>query len=1204
MAEDLISSYIDRDGIKGDTAFILDEINKALKAIKDFNSIKPSLDAAKGYEAAAAAIGKQKEAQDKLNTSSEKLNEAQSRTARALKETVASIAGAATGNKQLAESYDELIKLSVQNQLASKGLAAARKEAEKAFKDGIISAQEYTSILEDVKKKEVEITITNLDLNRAIRNTEKGFQSAEGSLNGLRAELNISLQAFDRLSEIDKKGDVGLELKKNIDELTTKIKEQEEETQRFQRNVGNYQGSAKILVDALSNVEKKLESLREKQTKLQNLSSQDPIGFKVGNQASELNQVTAEIVELQKEAKVLTNVTSDPKFLNVAAKTGDARAEIRGFTTTLVELERQGLGSTDFAKQIRKNLAEITDQVADTKDEIKALSSDTRSFDQLTSSVSLLTNTYQTFVGVQALYGDQSEETQETIKKLVAVQSISNGLQEIGEQLTKRGTLANKAYTAVQTLYATATNSSAAATVRLAAATKLLLGGLAIGAIILLVTKLQEWSKAAKSVVDRQKVLNDVTRAAASAYGQEKSKLDSLVATIKTEGISRREKFESLKKLQEAFPGYFDNIKTEGELNTKLEEAYAKAAKGILLKAQAQAAGDLLAENSTKRLTAEIDRQEKITNAQKALATQKASYTTGDARKRNLMLDQNFMNDVKRINEEYKKEAEGIDETNKFLVKSIQDSNKAIEDIGGFVTDPDDDNKGEDQLKKREKELKARFELEKLEQQKLIDLQKSFANAEGIPVNVRINARLKQFEEERKLAEMIRDFEIQQEGLTAAERLLIVERSNNEVLKLENEAAIGIIAIRKEASDQLKQDVSEVEAVTQAEITKRTEDEVKSINDSYQARLNAIELNAENELRVILTQYEQGELSKEQYEEQKLTIENKARKESLLAEIAFQQRLISISNLSPEEKAKALNKLANLEEQVRKEEIKAAELNAEKRLSIEEALSDRLKELRDELKETAFSLLTSGIDNEKNKIQDEIDALEAKKQKEIEVANQTIQSETDKAAAISTIEARANAQREALERKKRELDERKARFERIKNIAEIISNTARGVAAALPNVVLAAIVGAIGAAQLARAIATPIPRFYGGKSASNKYEGMAVVGDGGRSEAILREDGTVERTPNTPTLTYVKRNDIIFPDARQLEEARFQMAISNTGKLVSMRPKKEVQSNHDVVQGLKSLERTVKNKKEITIKGISKRDMILKYGANAWRYLE
>jgi hypothetical protein len=1203
MAEDLISSYIDRDGIKGDTAFILDEINKALKAIKDFNSVKPSLDAAKGYEAAAAAIGKQKEAQDKLNTSSEKLNEAQARTARALKETVSSIAGAATGNKQLAESYDELIKLSVQNQIATKGLSAARKEADKAFKDGIISAQEYTSILEEVKKKEVEITVSNLDLNRAIRNTEKGFQSAEGSLNELRSELNISLQTFDRLSEVDKKSDFGQELKKNINELTTKIKEQEEGTQRFQRNVGNYQGSAKVLVDALSNVEKKLDALREKQTKLQNLSSKDPIGFKVGNQASELNQVTAEIVELQKEASVLTNITSDPKFLNVAAKTGDARAEIRGFTTTLVELERQGLGSTDFAKQIRKNLAELTDQVADTKDEIKALSSDTRSFDQLTSSVSLLTNTYQTFVGVQALYGEQSEETEETIKKLVAVQSISNGLQEIGEQLTKRGTLANKAYTAVQTLYATATNSSAAATVRLAAATKLLLGGLAIGAIILLVTKLQEWSKAAKDVVDRQKVLNEVTKAAASSYGQEKSKLDSLVATIRTEGISRREKLASLKKLQEAFPGYFDNIKTEGELNTKLEEAYAKAAKGILLKAQAQAAGDLLAENSTKRLTAEIERQEKITNAQKGLAAQKSSVGTGDIRKRNLMLDQNFMNDVKRINEEYKKEVEDIDKTNEFLVKSIQDSNKAIEDLGGFVTEPPAKKAAKDN-KDLEKELKARFELEKLEQQKLIDLQKSFANAEGIPVNVRINARLKQFEEERKLAEMIRDFEIEQEGLTASERLLIVERTNNEVLKLENDAAIGIIAIRKEASEQLKQDVSEVEAVTQAEIAKRTQDEVKSINDSYQARLDAIELNSENELRVILAQYEQGELSKEQYEEQKLTIENRARKESLLAEIEYQQRLINISNLSPEEKAKALNKLADLEEQVRREEIRAAELNAEKRLAIEEALSDRLKELRDELKETAFSLLTSGIDNQKNQIQDQIDAIEAKKQKEIEAANQTIQNETDKAAAIATIEARANAQREALERRKRELDERKARFERIKNIAEIISNTARGVAAALPNVVLAAVVGAIGAAQLARAIATPIPRFYGGKSASNKYEGMALVGDGGRSEAILRADGTVERTPNTPTLTYVKRDDIIFPDARQLEEERFNLAISNTGKLVNTQPKTVNSQDPNAERRHKEMLRALKNQPQPILKGVSKRDLLMKYGYNAYKFLE
>jgi hypothetical protein len=1207
MAEDKISSYIDRDGIKGDTKFLLDEINTAYEAIKKYNAQKPSLDAAKGYEAAATAIKKQKDSQDELAASSAKLNDAANRTAKSLQDTVATINATKASNEKLSGSYDDLIKASVANQVAAKGLAQARKELDLSFKQGIISADDYTNILADIKKKEVEITVSNLDLNRAIRNTEKGFQSVEGSTNAMRAELNLALQAFDRLSEADKGSEFGVKLKADINELTDKIKVQEEGTQRFQRNVGNYQGSAKIIVDALSAVEKKMGDLKEKQTQLNTQAAKDPVGFKFGKGAEQLNQVNAALATTEKEFNALNTITESPKFFNLAAKTGDARTEIRGFTTALVELERKGLGSSDFAVEMRKHLAELTDQVADTKDEIKALSSDTRSFDQLTSSVNLLTNSYQTFVGIQALAGEQDAETEETIKKLVAVQSISNGLGEIGEQLTKRGTLANKAYTLVQGLMTTATDASATATVRLAAATKLLLGGLILGGIVLLVMKLKEWSEEASKIVTRQKVLNQAAREAADSYGQEKAKLDVLIATIKTEGISRKAKFDTLKQLQEAYPGYFDNIKTEDELNNKLAIAYQNAAKGILLKAKANAAGDILSKNETQKLQAEIDKEEKIQKLQEERQKKKAQTGAGGIKVyEDKRLDQRFLEDVAAANKAYQKQADDIDKTNKFLVDSIQDANKQIESLGGKVTTGKDTpaDKKKKENKDLENELKAQFELEKINQQKIINLHKTIADSEGIPQNVRIAERLKQFEEERKLAIMQQDFELSNTKLTGSEKLLIIEKTNQDILKAESDAAIGIIAIKKNTDDQLKADAEATAQWSQEAIHRQTEDQIKAINDGLEARLNVIKQQGDAELEKAANEYKEGKINKAQFEKEKIEIENRARKASLLAEIEYQARMVQISNLSPEEKYKALKKLADLEDQVRKESI-SADIEAGNRFDAEqERRKAKLKDLANELKETAFTIATAGIDRQKNEIQDQIDALEAKKQKEIEVATQSISNEQQRAAAITTIEARAAAEKERLERRKRQLDEQKARFERAKNIAEIIANTARAVADALPNVVLAAIVGGIGAAQLARVLATPIPKFYGGKSRENKYEGQAIVGDGGRQEAIIREGGKVEITPNTPTQTWVGRNDVIIPDARQLIEHDFKLAINNTGKLVNGQSKTpNINPDPNAERRHKELIRAIKTQPQPIIKGLSKRDLIMKFGYSWQKYL-
>lgn len=126
-------------------------------------------------------------------------------------------------------------------------------------------------------------------------------------------------------------------------------------------------------------------------------------------------------------------------------------------------------------------------------------------------------------------------------------------------------------------------------------------------------------------------------------------------------------------------------------------------------------------------------------------------------------------------------------------------------------------------------------------------------------------------------------------------------------------------------------------------------------------------------------------------------------------------------------------------------------------------------------------------EKEKNAIQQEIDLLEKKKQKDIEVANQSIANAQERAAEIATIEARAAAQREQLEIKQRRAQERQAKFEKAANIAGIILSTALAVVRALsafpgpPFTIPAAIAaGALGAAQLAIAIATPIPKYAEG----------------------------------------------------------------------------------------------------------------------------
>lgn len=117
---------------------------------------------------------------------------------------------------------------------------ARQKELKKELDAGSITQQEYARQVETAR---IFITQQNTAINtltRQINNQEKAQQENLGSLVQWRAELSNLTAEYDRLSEADRTGEVGENLKNQINDLTTKLKEAEQGTQRFFRNVGNY----------------------------------------------------------------------------------------------------------------------------------------------------------------------------------------------------------------------------------------------------------------------------------------------------------------------------------------------------------------------------------------------------------------------------------------------------------------------------------------------------------------------------------------------------------------------------------------------------------------------------------------------------------------------------------------------------------------------------------------------------------------------------------------------------------------------------------------------------------------------------------------------------------------------------------------------------------------------------------------------------
>ena len=99
-------------------------------------------------------------------------------------------------------------------------------------------------------------------------------------------------------------------------------------------------------------------------------------------------------------------------------------------------------------------------------------------------------------------------------------------------------------------------------------------------------------------------------------------------------------------------------------------------------------------------------------------------------------------------------------------------------------------------------------------------------------------------------------------------------------------------------------------------------------------------------------------------------------------------------------------------------------------------------------------------------------------------------------------------------------------------IADITINTARAVVEALPNIPLSIAIGVLGAAQLATAIATPIPKFAEGGVMDK--DGLMMINDhsSGRLEVVER-DGKLLMTDQKNALVEGKKGDIIHKDAKE-----------------------------------------------------------------------
>ena len=402
--------------------------------------------------------------------------------------------------------------------------------------------------------------------------------------------------------------------------------------------------------------------------------------------------------------------------------------------------------------------------------------------------------------------------------------------------------------------------------------------------------------------------------------------------------------------------------------------------------------------------------------------------------------------------------------------------------------------------------------------------------------------------------------------------------SDREKKDVENALAV----VKKGSQEELDLKLHQLELQREAEIdaAEKTGEDVFLIDEKYAKKKqelyarhasDQVQLIAENaaheqEIRdaayvmdtlALKKQLASKEITQQEYAELEYQLKlNYARKTAEAAIDALESELAT-ANLSTDKREKLEEKLAKLKADLAQKEAEA-EIEAINKVTKadEKAQKERQKNLKKWLQTasqavgTIGNLVSSIYDGQIQKIEEEREANEEKYDEDIErienLAESGAISEEEAEARKRAAKDQTEAKNKELERQKQEIAHKQAVWNKGVQVAETGIATARGIMEAfqlgpIAGAVMAAVIGAMGAMQVATILATPIPSYADGTKGNDRHPGgTALVGDAGKHEVIMYS-GKAWITPDTPTLVDIPKGAQVFPDVDKVDISNFDM---------------------------------------------------------------
>jgi hypothetical protein len=293
-----------------------------------------------------------------------------------------------------------------------------------------------------------------------------------------------------------------------------------------------------------------------------------------GNRVSKAYQDNAKAQLILKNQ--ISQVNAEQQQLNdtfdkTENKQKSLTGQLRALKQELALLEQSGQDNTDQFRKLTIEAAKLEDQIGDTRERVRVLSSDTFKFDAAVGAVGALSSGFEIAQGAAALFGEENKNLQEAINKTTAVTAIANGVNQLANQITGQGPLKLALLAAGQKAVAVATAISTGAISAFKVALAATGIGLFLGAIALLVTKLQDARDSQASFnrsLELAKLAADGSRKAIQEL--KNIQLDASTRIKLASGQVTQAEVDKQEAIKTSTKLVQDNIKTEVGAQTKL----------------------------------------------------------------------------------------------------------------------------------------------------------------------------------------------------------------------------------------------------------------------------------------------------------------------------------------------------------------------------------------------------------------------------------------------------------------------------------------------------------------------------------------------------------------------------------------------------------------------------------------------------------